>query len=283
MSAGPKEEGAAMVYKAGIDPGKRTSHIKVITRLRPEAPPLGGGEGPGRTSFTIQVWLRRVSPAVAVGSPAFRRGGFTAEREAVEDLKIESEPKEFARIIRKYKGQIVAGCEATSNAFWVADTLEPLVEKCLVGHTAKIRWIAEARIKTDEIDAGILAELVRADLFPSIAIPPLRIRELRELVRGLVRLRRQGNRYAWISRPVAGLKPSTRYRFSGWTRGAAVGGPAWLGNWEARVSFKDGSSEWVRRSVDPTSDEKGKLLLAVVVEGPCGGVWIDDLELVVAP
>jgi len=68
------------------------------------------------------------------------------------------------------------------------------VTKCLVGHTAKIRWIAEARIKTDQIDAGILAELVRADLFPSIAIPPLRIRELRELVRGLVRLRRQGNR-----------------------------------------------------------------------------------------
>jgi hypothetical protein len=48
-----------------------------FTRLRLEAPPLGGGEGQGRTSFTIQVWLRRVSPAVAVVCPAFRRGGFT--------------------------------------------------------------------------------------------------------------------------------------------------------------------------------------------------------------
>ena len=137
-----------MVYYAGIDLGKRKSHIKVIT----------------------------------------------AERKVVEDLKIANDSKEFARVFRKYKGQIIAGCEATSNAFWVADTLEPLVEKCLVGHTTKIRWIAEARIKTDEIDAGILAELVRVDLFPSIAIPPRRIRDLRELVRGLVRLRRQGNR-----------------------------------------------------------------------------------------
>ena len=118
----------------------------------------------------------------------------TAERKVVENLKIENDPKEFERVFRKYKGQIIVGCEATSNAFWVADVLEPLVEKCLVGHTSKIRWIAEARIKTDEIDAGILAELVRVDLFPSIAIPPRRIRDLRELVRGLVRLRRQGTR-----------------------------------------------------------------------------------------
>lgn len=118
----------------------------------------------------------------------------TAVRKVVEDLKIENDPKEFARIFRKYKGKIVVGCEATSNAFWVADVLEPLVEKVRVGHTSKIRWIAEARIKTDSIDAGILAELVRVDLFPSVGIQPRRIRDLRELVRGLVRIRRQATR-----------------------------------------------------------------------------------------
>jgi len=137
-----------MVYYAGIDLGKRKSHITVMT----------------------------------------------AERKVLEDLKIENSPEAFRRIFRKYKGQIVAACEASSNAFWVADTLEPLVEKILVGHTTKIRWIAEARIKTDKIDARILAELVRADLFPSIAIPPRRVRDLRELVRGLIRLRRQAGR-----------------------------------------------------------------------------------------
>jgi transposase len=85
-------------------------------------------------------------------------------------------------------------CEACSNAFWVADTLEPLVRKIHVGDTKKIRWIAEARIKTDKIDAGILAELLRVDLFPSIGIPPRRVRELRELSRGLVRMKRQAVR-----------------------------------------------------------------------------------------
>jgi transposase len=85
-------------------------------------------------------------------------------------------------------------CEASSNAFWVADLLAPMVRKVHVGHTSRIRWIAAARIKTDKIDAGILAELLRVDLFPEIAIPPKRIRELRELVRGLIRMKRQALR-----------------------------------------------------------------------------------------
>lgn len=115
----------------------------------------------------------------------------SSDKERVEELKIANDPKEFRRVFQKYGKDIEVACEATSNAFWVADTLEPLVRKVHVGDTKKIRWIAEARIKTDKIDAGILAELLRADLFPSISIPPRRIRDLRELVRGLVRMRRQ--------------------------------------------------------------------------------------------
>src|SRR3954471_6371621 len=118
----------------------------------------------------------------------------TADRKVVEDLPIDNDPDTLKRIFRKYKGDVEVACEACSNSFWVAETLSPLVRKVHVGDTKKIRWIAEARIKTDKIDAGILAELLRADLFPSISIPPKRIRELRELVRGMVRMRRQAVR-----------------------------------------------------------------------------------------
>jgi transposase len=116
------------------------------------------------------------------------------DRKVIEEIKIENTPETFKRIFGKYGKRVDVACEATSNAFWVADLLEPIVRKVHVGDTKKIRWIAEARIKTDKIDAGILAELLRADLFPEICIPPKRIRELRELVRGLARLRRQGVR-----------------------------------------------------------------------------------------
>lgn len=118
-----------------------------------------------------------------------------ADRRIIEEVKIENSPEAFKRIFRKYKKRIRVACEACSNAFWVADLLEPMVREIHVGDTKKIRWIAEARIKTDKIDAGILAELLRADLFPDICVPPRRIRELRELVRGLVRLRRQKVRF----------------------------------------------------------------------------------------
>lgn len=118
----------------------------------------------------------------------------TSERKVVEELKIDNDPKAFVRIFKKYKGDIEVACEASSNAFWIADLLAPIVRKVHVGHTSKIRWIAEARIKTDKIDAGILAELLRADLFPEICIPPKGIRELRELVRGLIRLKRNAVR-----------------------------------------------------------------------------------------
>jgi transposase len=117
-----------------------------------------------------------------------------SERKVLEELKIENDPKSFERVFKKYKGNIEVACEASSNAFWVADVLAPLVRKVHVGHTSKIRLIAEARIKTDKLDAGILAELLRADLFPEIWIPPKRIRELRELVRGLIRMRRSAVR-----------------------------------------------------------------------------------------
>lgn len=118
----------------------------------------------------------------------------TADRKVIENVKIENGRTTFLRIFEKYKGDIDVVCEASSNAFWLVDVLEPIVRSIQVGHTSKIRWIAEARIKTDKLDAGILAELRRADLFPAICVPPKRIREFRELVRGLVRMRRQAVR-----------------------------------------------------------------------------------------
>jgi len=116
------------------------------------------------------------------------------DRKVVESVKIDNSPKAFLRVFAKYKGDVDVVCEASSNAFWLVDLLEPAVRSIQVGHTSKIRWIAEARIKTDKLDAGILAELRRADLFPAISVPPRRIRDLRELVRGQIRMRRQAVR-----------------------------------------------------------------------------------------
>lgn len=52
-----------------------------------------------------------------------------------------------------------------------------------MAHPLRLRAIAAARVKTDEIDARTLAHLLRSDLIPAAYIPPPEIREARELFR----------------------------------------------------------------------------------------------------
>jgi len=71
--------------------------------------------------------------------------------------------------------------EATTNTWSVVDILEPHVAKIVVGNPLKTKAIAEAKIKTDKIDAMILAQLLRCDFLPAVWIPDAKTRVLRRL------------------------------------------------------------------------------------------------------
>ena len=90
--------------------------------------------------------------------------------------------------------QIIAALEATNNYYWLFETLDQLGIQVKLCHPLKTRAIAEAKIKTDKIDAKILSDLNRADLLPLSYIPSRKIRELREIVRHRIRLVRQRSR-----------------------------------------------------------------------------------------
>lgn len=53
----------------------------------------------------------------------------------------------------------------------------------VLANPLKTKAIASAKIKSDEIDARILAHLLRTDLIPESYVPPKEIRELRALIR----------------------------------------------------------------------------------------------------
>ena len=72
--------------------------------------------------------------------------------------------------------------ESTTNAWHVYDLLEPLVEKVLVANPIKVKQIACARVKTDKKDTLILARLLAANLVPTVWVPPVHVRELRQLI-----------------------------------------------------------------------------------------------------
>lgn len=71
--------------------------------------------------------------------------------------------------------------EATTNTWAVVDILEPHVARIVVGNPLKTRAIAEAKIKTDKVDAKILAQLLRCDFLPGVWIPDSKTRVLRRL------------------------------------------------------------------------------------------------------
>ena len=72
--------------------------------------------------------------------------------------------------------------ESTTNAWHVYDLLAPLVAEVKVANPIRIKQIAEARTKTDKRDALILARLLAANLIPEVWVPPVHVRELRQLV-----------------------------------------------------------------------------------------------------
>lgn len=83
---------------------------------------------------------------------------------------------------------IKVAIEATSNYYWMYETLDRLNMEVKLSHPLKTKAIADAKIKSDKIDANVLSDLLRADLLPASYIPTQRIRELRELLRHRVRL-----------------------------------------------------------------------------------------------
>jgi len=72
--------------------------------------------------------------------------------------------------------------EASTNAFAIHDVLARYAGEVVVVNPIKTRLIAEARIKSDKLDAQNLAQLLRSGFIYQVWVPPTEIRELRSLV-----------------------------------------------------------------------------------------------------
>jgi transposase len=72
--------------------------------------------------------------------------------------------------------------ESTTNAWHVYDLLVPWVERVVVANPIRVKQIAQARVKTDVRDTLILARLLAANLVPEVWVPPVHVRQLRQLL-----------------------------------------------------------------------------------------------------
>jgi len=71
--------------------------------------------------------------------------------------------------------------EATTNCWAVADALRPNAGRVLVSNPMATKAIAQAKVKTDKVDALVLAQLLRCDFLPEVWPPDEATRRLREL------------------------------------------------------------------------------------------------------
>jgi len=86
-------------------------------------------------------------------------------------------------------GKCTAVVESTGN-MWIRihDTLEENGIDTILANPYKTKIIAEAKIKSDKLDAKILADLLRADLVYESYVPTKEFREKRSLVRHRISL-----------------------------------------------------------------------------------------------
>lgn len=153
--------------------------------------------------------------------------------------------------------------EATTNSDAIATMLRPLVARVVVSNPRKTRAIAEAKVKTDKVDARILAQLLAADFLPETWVADDRTRMRRRLVARRTHLVKQRTRlknqvHAILSRNLVPTCPHADL-FSGVGR-------RWLGGQDLPCD-EWRSVEALVRQLDFHGDELGEVERDIAVDG----------------
>ncbi|MBB4275379.1 transposase [Rhizobium mongolense] len=97
--------------------------------------------------------------------------------------RIKNDRQSLGGFQEHYQEDSHAVVEATRNWMVIYDRLDDICDDVVPAHPLKVKAIADAKIKTDKIDATVLAHLLRADLVPEARAPGEKARELRVALR----------------------------------------------------------------------------------------------------
>ncbi len=90
---------------------------------------------------------------------------------SVQRERIATEPKLLKDFAETLGPQDVVALESTTNAMAVARLLKRRAGEVLISNPMKTRLIAESHIKTDKVDASVLAQLARSGFLPTVWQP----------------------------------------------------------------------------------------------------------------
>lgn len=102
--------------------------------------------------------------------------------------KLPNDPGDIRRLLQPYLPNLSAVVESTFNWYWMVDFLQDLGANVKLAHPLYLKAIAYAKVKTDQVDAHTLAQLLRMDYIPEAFIYPRQLRPTRDMLRRRHRL-----------------------------------------------------------------------------------------------
>jgi transposase len=126
--------------------------------------------------------------------------------------RVPSSPAGIELLVRSLDPDDHVALEATGNALKIARLLEPHVARVVVAPTKQLRAITTAKVKTDRLDARMLARLLAAGLLTGCWLPDEDTRSLRRWLSRRAQLVRQRTRskneiHAVLMRNLKGRPP----------------------------------------------------------------------------
>jgi transposase len=106
-----------------------------------------------------------------------------AKGKTVFEQDLPADPAAFLTAIKPFRKDLVVGCECMFAWYWLADLCEDEGIPFALGHALAMRHIHKAKSKSDRIDAGKLAAMLRGGLFPLAYAYPKAKRQTRDLLR----------------------------------------------------------------------------------------------------
>src|SRR3989304_1404173 len=113
---------------------------------------------------------------------------YGAEGPRVKQARVASTPLALQQYFAEFPGAHQAVVESTGGWYWLPPTLAALGVELVLAHATRLKAIAAAKVKTDQIDSDTLALLLRADLIPRAHMIRPEARGPRDLMRTRLRV-----------------------------------------------------------------------------------------------
>jgi transposase len=107
----------------------------------------------------------------------------TADGKIVKEGTVRANRAALEEWVKSVPGPWVAGMETTMFSHWIYHHLKSLGVDVLMGHAARMKAITAGKNKSDKLDARTIADLLRANLFPTCYVISQELGALRRQLR----------------------------------------------------------------------------------------------------